>query len=213
MTPSPKQPVLVDGWTQPHEGEAYLCDFVEHGMNVWPGEMSKADMQKWGIRQLRLNYGSTEGIPAWLARLKTLGLDYDDYFVGILDEPGGTTPEALKPFLDVAKAIRAADPKVRICFNPSEAAQLATFQILAPYCDFWCPYSLHVFSPYYGNPEKKKIYLPQPWMWYTTPCLWDKTAREPGIRNVPSQPGNCVGVAFFASTTRGATSGTPPTST
>ena len=25
-----------------------------------------------------------------------------------------------------------------------------------------------------------------------------KTAREPGIRSVPSQPGNCVGVAFFA---------------
>ena len=182
MKPNPKQPVLVDGWTQPHEGEAYLRDFVEHGMNVWPGEMSKADMQKWGIRQLRLGYGSTEGIPAWLARLKALGLDYGDYFVGIMDEPGGTTAEALKPFLDVAKAIRAADPKVRICFNPSEAAQVATFQVLAPYCDFWCPYSLHVFSPYFGNPEKKKIYLPQPWMWYTTPCLWDKTAREPGIR-------------------------------
>ncbi len=198
VKPDPKQPVLVDGWTQPHEGEAYLRDFVEHGMNVWPGEMSKADMQKWGIRQLRLGYGSTEGIPAWLARLKTLGLDYSDYFVGIMDEPGGTTAEALKPFLDVAQAIRAADPKVRICFNPSEAAQVGTFQVLAPYCDVWCPYSLHVFSPHFGNPEKKKIYLPQPWMWYTTPCLWDKTAREPGIRMVPSQPGHCVGVAFFA---------------
>jgi hypothetical protein len=55
-----------------------------------------------------------------------------------------------------------------------------------------------VFSSYFGNPEKKRIYLPQPWMWYTTPCLWDKTAREPGIRMMPSQPGHCVGVAFFA---------------
>jgi hypothetical protein len=198
VKPNPQQPVLVDGWTQPHEGEAYLRDFVQHGMNVWPGEMSKPEMQKWGIRQLRLGYGSTDGVSQWVARLKALGLDYDDYFVGILDEPGGTTPETLKPFLDVAKAIRAADPKVRICFNPSEAAQLGTFQALAPYCDVWCPYSLHVFSPYYGNPEKKKIYLPQPWMWYTTPCLWDKTAREPGIRSVASQPGHCVGVAFFA---------------
>ena len=198
LTPSPKQPILVDGWTQPHEGEAYLRDFVEHGFNVWPGEMSKAEMKRWGIRQLRLRAGSTQGMPEWIAHLKALGLDYDDYFVGILDEPSGTTEEELKPYLDIAKAIRAADPKVRISFNPSEAAQLATFQILAPYCDVWNPYSLHVFSPYGGNPEKWQIFHPKPWMWYTTPNLWDKTARDPGIRLVPSRPGNCIGVAFFA---------------
>jgi len=198
VKPTPKQTVLVDGWTQPHEGEAYLRDFVQHGMNVWPGEISKADMRKWGIRQIRLVLGSPNGVADAIARWKALGLNYDDYFVGIMDEPGGVTEEALKPFLDVAKAIRAADPKVRICFNPSEAAQLATFQVLAPYCDVWNPYSMHVFSPYWGNPEKWKIFHPKPWMWYTTPCLWDKTAREPGIRTVPSQPGNCVGVAFFA---------------
>ena len=120
--------------------------------------------------------------------------------MGILDEPGATTEEGLKPFLDIARAIRAADAKVRICFNPGEAAQTATFQILAPYCDFWCPYILHVitYSPHFGNPEKAKTYLPKPWKWYTTPCLWDKTARELGIRQAPSQPGHCVGVAFFA---------------
>ena len=195
---APRQPVLVDGWTQPHEGEAYLRDFVEHGMNVWPGEMSKADMHKWGIRQLRLSHGSADGAAEAVARWKTLGIDYQDYFVGIMDEPGGVTEESLREYLDAAKALRAADPQIRICFNPSEAAQLATFQILAPLCDVWCPYTLHVFSPYYNNPEKKAIYLPKPWMWYTTPCLWDKTAREPGIRTVPSQPGHCVGVAFFA---------------
>ena len=88
---------------------------------------------------------------------------------------------------------------MRICFNPSEAAKLATFQVLSPYLRFvWCPYSLHVFAPYWDNPEKWKIYRPKPWLWYTTPCLWDKTARDPGIRLVPSQPGQCVGVAFFA---------------
>jgi hypothetical protein len=198
LTPSPKQPVLVDGWTQPHEGEPYLRDFVEHGFNVWPGEMSKADMKKWGIRQLRLGADSTERLPAWIARLKALGLDYDDYFVGILDEPGGTTEEELKPFLDIAKAIRVVDPKVRICMNPSEAAKLATFQVLSPHCDVWCPYTTHVSGPHWGNPEKAQIFRPKPWMWYTTPCLWDKTARDPGIRSVPSRPGNCVGVAFFA---------------
>jgi hypothetical protein len=198
VLPNPQQAVLVDGWTQPHEGEAYLRDFVEHGMNVWHGEMSKADMQKWGIRQVGLQTGATSGIAEYVARLKALGLDYGDYFVGVMDEPGGTTEEGLKPYLDVAKAFRAADPNVRLCFNPSEAAELQTFEILAPYCAVWCPYAKHVFSPYYGNPEKKKIYQPKPWLWYTTPCLWDKTAREPGIRSVPAQPGQCVGVAFFA---------------
>jgi len=198
VKPEPKQPVLVDGWTGPHEGEAYLRDFVEHGFNVWPGEMSKADMLKWGFKQARLGLGSPDGAADAVARWKALGLDYNDYFVGIMDEPGGTTEEALKPFIDVAKALRAADPKVRISFNPSEAAQLGTFQVLAPYCDVWNPYSLHVFAPYWGNPEKWKIFHPKPWLWYTTPCLWDKTARDPGIRTVPSQPGNCIGVAFFA---------------
>jgi hypothetical protein len=198
VKPEPKKPVLIDGWTQPHEGLAHMQDFIDHGMNVWPGEMSKADMKKWGIRLIRLSAWSAQNIPEFIARLKTLGLDYDDYFVGILDEPGGTTEESLKPYLDVAKAIRAADPRVRICFNPSESAELATFQLLAPYCDLWCPYVKHIFSPYWGNPEKKAIYQPKPWMWYTTPDLWDKTARDPGIRTVSSQPGNCIGVAFFA---------------
>ena len=198
IRPEPKQPILLDGWTQPWEGEAYMRDFVEHGFNVWPGEMSKADMQKWGIRQVRLSRWAADGTKEWVENLKKLGLDYSDYFVGIMDEPCGTTEAALKPYLDVAKAIKAVDPKIRVSFNPAEAAQLATFQVLAPYCDTWCPYVLHVFSPYYGNPEKKKIYTPKPWMWYTTPDLWDKTARDPGIRTVPSQPGDCVGVSFFA---------------
>lgn len=200
IRPEPKKPVLIDGWTQPHEGESYLRDFVEHGMNVWPGEMCKADMHKWGLRLLRLGWSSPDEKAAAeaVARWKTLGLDYDDYFVGIMDEPGGTTAESLKGYLDAAKSLRAADSEVRICFNPSEAAQLGTFQVLAPYCDYWCPFSLHVFSPHYSNPEKKQIYLDRPWMWYTTPCMWDKTSRDPGIRLVPSQPGRCEGVAFFA---------------
>lgn len=194
VKPAPRTPILIDGWTQPHEGEAYRRDFAEHGMNVWPGEMSKAEMRRWGIRLLRLPVGSAED----LVRYKALGLDYSDWICPILDEPGGKTEEELKPFLDEARRIKALDPKVRLCFNPSEAATLSTFQILAPLCDFWVPYSLHVFGSHWDNPKKWEIYRPKPWMWYTTPCLWDKTAGDPGIRQAPVQPGNCVGVAFFA---------------
>ncbi|NLF21563.1 MAG: hypothetical protein GX590_00200 [Lentisphaerae bacterium] len=198
VAPAPRQPVLVDGFTNPHEGDVYLQDFLDHGMNVWHGLMSKAEMQRRGIRLLRLGYASTNGIPAWYANIQALGLARDDYFVGIKDEPGGTTEEALRPYIDVARALRQHAPGARISFNPSEGAELATFEVLAPWCDFWIPYSKHVFAPHWGNPKKWAIFHPKPWMWYTTPCLYDKTARQPGIRTVPSQPGNCVGVAFFA---------------
>jgi hypothetical protein len=195
----PKNPVLVDGFTLPHEGRAYFDDFVEHGMKVWRGEMSKDEMKKSGIRLLAIYVGSPEDI----VRIKNKGLQYEDWFCPILDEPGGKTETELKPFIDIAKMIRAYDQKVRISFNPGEAATLDTFRVLAPYCDFWIPYSLHVFSPYYGNPEKKQIYQKKPWMWYTTPCLWDKSPGLPEgiysqIRAVPSQNGRCVGTAFFA---------------
>ncbi|MCM8817626.1 MAG: hypothetical protein NC913_09010, partial [Candidatus Omnitrophica bacterium] len=195
---NPERPVLIDGWTRPHEGELYMKDFVEHGMNVWRGEMTKEEMKKWGIRLLGIGAPKPENAKEFVERIRKLGLDYEDYFVYVGDEPGGTTETELVRFIEPAKAIKQIDPKIRISYNPGESAKLATFQILAPYCDFWIPYSLHVFSPYYDNPKKKEIYLNKPWMWYTTPCLWDKTAREPGIRIAPSQPGNCVGVAFFA---------------
>jgi hypothetical protein len=155
-------------------------------------------MEKWGICLLHLQYTSTEGLVDRIARLKELGLDYNDYFVAVNDEPSGTTAEALKGHIDLAKAIKDADPNVRISFNPSESAELPTFEVLAPYCNFWLPYTKHVFSPHWNNPQKKAIYHPKPWMWYTTPCLWDKTSGDPGIRQAPSRSGNCVGVAFFA---------------
>ncbi|MBI2301671.1 MAG: hypothetical protein HYU66_22445 [Armatimonadetes bacterium] len=195
---SPRQPVLVDGYTQPHEGEAYLRDYVAHGLKVWRGEMTKADMRRWGIRLLALYCAGA----ADLERIKALGVDYQDWFVVIMDEPSGDTEEKLKPYLEAAKALRALDPQIRISFNPGEAGSLATFQLLAPYCDFWLPYSLHL-SEHWGGPEKWAIYKAKPWMWYTTPCLWDKSPSLPEsisaqIRQVPAQTGLCVGPAFFA---------------
>jgi hypothetical protein len=40
-------------------------------------------------------------------------------------------------------------------------------------------------------------------MWYTTPCLWDKSPSLPSqmlaqIRQAPSQTGLCMGTTFFA---------------
>jgi hypothetical protein len=190
--------VWVDGYTPPPEGEAYLRDYVAHGLNTWRGWLSKTDMLRYGIRQI----GVRPEKPEDLAPAKSLGLDYSDWYAFISDEPCGKTEEELKPYLDVAKAIRAADPKVRLSFNPGEAASVPTFRILDPFCDFWIPYALHL-SPYWGGPEKWALYKAKPWMWYTTPCLWDKSPALPSqmfaqIRQVPSQTGLCRGTAFFA---------------
>lgn len=201
---TPKEPILISGYTSPPEGEEYLRSSVEHGMNVLFSPMPKAEMTRLGIRLLLLQQHSAD--PAELRtlidRLKALGLGYDDYAMPIRDEPTAVTPEALKPYIDVAKAIHAIDPKVRVSFNPGEAAKLATFEALDPFCEFWLPYSLHAF--YVVDLQKKiDIYSKKPWMWYTTPCLHDKSPSIASelfnqIRLVPTMPGLCKGTAFFA---------------
>lgn len=201
----PARPVLVGGWTGPPEGEVYMADYQAHGMRIWYSEMSKAEMQRWGIRLLALPQwdADAEAIRARIARLKAMGLDYSDWIFTIMDEPTAGDEEGLKPFLDIARKIREVDPQARISFNPGEVATLATFKTLDPWCDFWLPYTIHrVYHPSEAE-AKRAIFTVKPWMWYTTPCLWDKSPGLPAqlydqIRSVPAQEGNCVGTAFFA---------------
>lgn len=204
-TIAPREPVLVGGWTAPPEGEPYLRDYVEHGMNIWYGELPRAEMQRWGIRLLALAQGDADeaAIRTRIERLRRLGLDEQDWVFTILDEPTAATEEGLKPFLDIARAIRAADPRARICFNPGEAASLATFRILDPWCDVWLPYRVHLVYPPAEKDAKRALFTAKPWLWYETPCLWDKSPALPRqlydqIRAVPAQPGPCLGTAFFA---------------
>jgi hypothetical protein len=133
-----------------------------------------------------------------ISSAKTKGLGYDDWMFSIMDEPTGLTAAELADYINLAKMIRAADPKVKITLNPGEAARAATFSILQPYVDLWNPYALHLS---YG--PSGRDYLKKPWIWYTTPCYNDK---EPGmaaalyeqVRSILRQPGDCRGTAFFA---------------
>lgn len=161
-------------------------------------------MQRWGIRlqPVKMQSNKPERIRQQLAQIKALGLDYQDWIAIVYDEPAGKTPAALARYLAVARAIRQVDPKIRISFNPGESATIETFRVLAPFCDFWIPYALHL--RYQHIAEKRKIYTAKPWMFYSTPCYHDKSPGLPRemyqqIRSVPGQPGNCVGTAFFAS--------------
>ena len=173
--------------------EAYRRDFAEHGMNVWPGEMSKAEMRRWGIRLLRLPVGSAEDLVRYKAPGWTTRLDLPD--PGRAGRQDGRGAEAVPRR---SPPDQGAGSKGAPLLQPERGGHPLHVQILAPLCDFWVPYSLHVFGSHWDNPKKWEIYRPKPWMWYTTPCLWDKTAGDPGIRQAPVQPGNCVGVAFFA---------------
>ncbi|MDI9583411.1 MAG: hypothetical protein QM473_04265 [Acidobacteriota bacterium] len=201
----PRSPVLVGGWTAPPEGEEYWDDYRVHGMNIGYGDMTKEEMIRRGIRLLALPLweATPETVRERIAKLRAGGLDYSDFIFTIRDEPSGETEEKLKPYLDVARAVKEADPQARVSFNPGEAGSLKTFELLDPLCDFWLPYTIHRSYPPQDAAAKRAIFTRKPWMWYTTPCLWDKSPALPSehlaqIRSVPAQPGQCVGTAFFA---------------
>jgi len=197
---SPQQPILVNGWTCPPEGNIYTEDFVVHGMNIWNGEMSKADMTSWDIRKLYLAIWDSNqtAIADLFNRLSSMGVTTDDYLVTVMDEPTGSTQAQLQPFIDIATAIHTVDPNTQIIFDPGEAATTATFQILDPYANWWCPYGVHL-----NNPAAVAIFSAKPWLWYSTPCLWDKSPGYPAgiysqLRAAPAQTGQIQGSAFFA---------------
>jgi len=205
VEPKPQQPVIVGGYTGPPESEEYIQDYSAHHMRMgWYNWLiSKEQMQKLDIRLLILRTRGEANVRRMAQRAKALGLDYDDYVFTIRDEPTAATAEGLAPYINEAKIIRQVDPKLRICLNPGEAATLATFKILDPYCDVWQPYTHHRYYHPKEAAAKKAIFTAEPWLWYTTPCYQDKS---PGIaagtyseiRSVPAQPGKCIGFTFFA---------------
>ena len=205
----PRRPLIIGGYSNAIEGEAYARDVAAHGINMWWGELDKNEMQRRGIRLLALNVGkvtnagTTDAIRSRIARLKAMGLDYGDWIFVIGDEPTGKTEDALKPFLDMAKAIRAADPQARISFNPGDTANIETFRILDPYCDFWIPYSVHMRNIAGQAMQRREIFTTKPWMWYSVVAYTDKLPTTPlsaksQIRSVPATPGNPVGTALFS---------------
>jgi len=197
---NPANPALASGWTLPPEGNIYREDSKRHGLNVWPAEMSKADMNQWGIRLLYLpNWANDAGeISARFQRLASMGVGTNDYVMGVMDEPCGTTQQALQPYIDIANTIHNLNANARVIFNPGEAATVATFQILDPYAQWWNPYVIH-----FGDQNRVNIFSAKPYLWYTTPCYWDKSPTYPTdlyaqFRSVPSKTGQIKGSAFFA---------------
>ena len=197
---APASPILNWGWTAPPEGEVYLQDYTDHGMNVWKKPMAKAEMEARGIDLIVLSQWSsyTPGIENRINKMAELGLDYSDYLFLIRDEPTGTNTTDLRPFLQVVEAIKSVDPNARIAFNPGEAATAKTFELLDPYADFWAPYVGHL-----GKADRREIFEAKPWVYYHTPDMWD---RDPSIaefiyghlRESPAETGMIRGAFYFA---------------
>jgi hypothetical protein len=199
----PQRPVLVSGYTNPPEGEIYWQDTKAHGIGVGYSPMTKDEMNRRGLRLLSLQVTSPEEVTAMLSEVQRLGLSYSDWVFAVRDEPHGSTPAQLQPFLDLAQFIRQSDPRAGISFNPGDGATLPTFKILDPYANIWIPFARHLVNPPDEVLAKRAIFAAKPWWWYTTPAYRDKEPQTPNnlfeqIRSYPTQPGSNLGTAFFA---------------
>jgi hypothetical protein len=76
-------------------------------------------------------------LQTWVKHLAELGLDYRDYALYPVDEPG-LTKGSVDLFLSFAKPIREADPGIRIYADTVIGTTLEELQRMAPYVDIWC---------------------------------------------------------------------------
>ena len=198
---APNEPVLVWGWKAPPEGEIYMQDWSEHGINVWHDTMSKEDMDARDIKLLIIKWDETksnESTQIWIenlvAELADMGVGYDDFVIIIGDEPAIN----LENYINTSKAIKYKDPNVRIAFNPGEVASRKTFEDLDSHCDFWIPFREHLkWEP------RTEIFTKKPYMWYNEIVKAYRTSNIPEdmydwIRSIPSKEGEIKGFAFYA---------------
>ena len=70
--------------------------------------------------------------------LSVMGLDYRDWALYPVDEPGLSKDNA-RAYIEYAKAAKAADPRVQMYTDPVPGMTLAELREAAPYTDIWCP--------------------------------------------------------------------------
>lgn len=75
---------------------------------------------------------------AWVAHLKELGVDYVDYALYPVDEPG-LSDGLVERYLRLAKLAREADPNIRMYTDPVGRITEDELREMLPYVDIWCP--------------------------------------------------------------------------
>ena len=77
-------------------------------------------------------------LKAWFDHLRAMGIDYDNFALYPIDEPG-LRPGLVDKFIAYAKPIREVDAKVQIYTDPVARASMADLKKMAPFVDIWCP--------------------------------------------------------------------------
>jgi hypothetical protein len=173
---------LVGGFCHPFSLPDGWRTFADIGLNVEHGPMiSKEQMRQYGIRLIVLSLGapkSPEQVHDVVKTVQSLGLDYSDWTWRISDEPNKRT---YPKWVAAAKAIRQADPKIRIWCNPGEieGSTPEAVTAMSPWIDVFCPY-INQFTRAPDAAYKKLVTnLGSSKLLYTTPCAREKSPAAP----------------------------------
>ncbi len=80
----------------------------------------------------------------WVAHLKQLGVNYNEFSFYPLDEAGDKFMD--NGGKDVLAMFKAADPKAQIFVNPTANNTVAGMKKIAPYVDIWCPHMVQTLD-------------------------------------------------------------------
>jgi len=134
------------------EHDAFVNKYAPHGMILFhslgglrgPGDITSDAAKKAYVTWLR----------AWVAHLKEMGIDYSQYAMYPVDEPG-LNEGLVDLYLNFAKLAREADSKILMYTDPVERIRKEELVEMLPYVDIWCPNRTGFFLG--KNEEKLKI--------------------------------------------------------
>ncbi|MBI2434871.1 MAG: PQQ-like beta-propeller repeat protein [Candidatus Hydrogenedentes bacterium] len=89
--------------------------------------------------------------------LRERGLDYDDWALYPVDEPGLDYGPRVPVFLEAARLFREADPRIRIYTDPVPGLSLKDFEAIDPFVDVWCPNMRMVTGLFFDDPRMTQI--------------------------------------------------------
>ncbi len=75
---------------------------------------------------------------AWVKHLAKMGVNYDQYAMYPVDEPG-LRDGLVEIYLHYAKLFREADPKIKMYTDPVSRITKEQLTEMVPYVDIWCP--------------------------------------------------------------------------
>ncbi|NIA14469.1 MAG: PQQ-binding-like beta-propeller repeat protein [Nitrospiraceae bacterium] len=76
---------------------------------------------------------------AWVAHMKTLGLDYKDWALYLYDEPSTPFSQTTLNTVAVAKLVKQADPNLLVYSDPTSGTTMETVEMFTGLVDIWVP--------------------------------------------------------------------------